>query len=585
MRSLFWAGVVFLLAAILLQVATDAPRSGELTLLTVADAANGGRGGTADVRLEIRPGTGAVFIDSFPLTRLDTQASTRYAQQVACDHLGVDCAAYDFYYTIRANTAVVGGPSAGGAMAVLTAAVLDGIPVNRSIAMTGTINSGGVIGPVSGVRAKIDGARRAGIATVLIPVLTGPENETSNVTLGPLARGVVPELSTVEVTVVAVGTLDEALSEFTGRPGRPAPAPPIPPPEYSARMRAIGDGICARNDDLRSRVAQRRLAYQDPNNYTRRIAAVLPDEGYARASLCFSQNIELGTVIAQDLTEDGREALLAEVLLRVAAVDNRTAPISTVGDLEVAAIVRERTSEALDAIGGINVSDPASAGDLAYADERVRSAESWSGLYGMPGAPLRIDDERVRRACLAKIAEADERINYVRVYAPGALAAAEDSLARAYASDADPVLCILHAAKATADANLIAGAIAVDSSRVDALLAEKLAAGERVLAERQAHGSFPILAYSYWRYAGQLRDDAPYSALTFAEQALELATLDMYFPRNGSWRLSPSLAQPLVFFFYGAAFALGISLLLWHAKALEGPARHRCRAGPSREKR
>ena len=593
-KILLTLGVLFLILAFVAHLSMTGPRTGELTLLTVADTSTGAMGGTANLRLEVRPGTGAIFIDSFPLTRIDTQASTRYAQQVACDHLDIDCLQYDFYYTIRANTAVVGGPSAGGAIAVLTAAVLADLPIDRSIAMTGTINSGGVIGPVAGVRAKIKGARQAGITTVLIPVLTGPENGTAipdlntsdagNITdeelFGPLPRGLVPELAEPGVEVFAVGTLDEALTAFTGRDPSPAPAPLVPPPQYAERMRAIGDGLCARNEELRSQASRQGLAYEDTNNYTRRIAAVPASEGYARASLCFSQDVEIATIIARAMTPAQQETLARDVRSRIedarVTVENTT--LRTVGDLEVAAIVRERIAQAQSLLDGRNRTDlNASAADIAYANERVRSAQSWTALLGMPGAPLQMDEDRLRRTCLAKIAEADERISYVRVYAPGAVDSASESLRLAYASDSDPVLCILHAATAVADANLITGVIAVDASRVDDLVDEKLAAAERVLAERQAHGAFPILGYSYWQYASRLREDAPYSALTFAEQSLELATLDMYFPaERASWRLPPEAATGIVFFSYGAAFVVGIALLLWPTPAMP-PKRRRHR--------
>lgn len=580
-RILLIAGIVLLCIAVGVQFMTESTRSGELTLLTVSETGDGmERGGTATVHLDVVPGTGAIFIDSFPLTRLDTQASTRYANQVACDYLDIDCSKYDFRYTIRANTAVVGGPSAGGAITVLTAAVLDRRTLDEKIAMTGTINSGGVIGPISGVRAKIDGARRAGITTVLVPLLSGPENETVvNSTaplasvpqpgIGPFERGPIAALSSKEVTVIAVGTLDEALALFTHREQSPALPEPVAPPEYANRMRDISAEICARNVLLRAEVERRDLTYDDPNNFTRRIEATPLDAGYPRASLCFSQDIELNALIVKDMSLQERRTLAREVRARIIEVENRTeqTKILTVGDLEVSAIVRERISEARETMKDVDVDEKNSSADIAYADERIRSAGSWSALFGMPGAPLRVDDDQLRRACLAKIAEADERLSYVRLYAPAAVESAEEELSLAYRSDSEPVLCILHAAKATAHANLIASAIAVDPSRVDALVMEKIDAGERVLASRQADGSFPILAYSYWRYADWLRDDAPYSALTFAEEALELSTLDMYFPENDvSWRLPIDAAAPIIFFCYGAAFALGLALLLWPAE-------------------
>ena len=95
---------------------------GHLTLLTVAEIDGDiaeGQGGTADLYLEIQPGSGQIFIDTYPLTRLDTQSSTRYAKPsgVQLCRRGF-VSRYDFFYTIRADSSVVGGPSAGGAIAV-----------------------------------------------------------------------------------------------------------------------------------------------------------------------------------------------------------------------------------------------------------------------------------------------------------------------------------------------------------------------------------------------------------------------------------------------------------------------------------
>ena len=91
---------------------------GHIGLLTVAESSDNStpeHGGVADLYLVIKKGTGRIFIDSFPLSKLDTQITTRFASEIACDFLDKDCSQYDFFYTIRANSAIVGGPSAGAA--------------------------------------------------------------------------------------------------------------------------------------------------------------------------------------------------------------------------------------------------------------------------------------------------------------------------------------------------------------------------------------------------------------------------------------------------------------------------------------
>ena len=61
------------------------------------------------------------------------------------------------------------GPSAGAAMAVGFIAMFKGDHIQQGIAMTGTIEPGGKIGPVGSIPDKIRAAAREGYRTVLVP--------------------------------------------------------------------------------------------------------------------------------------------------------------------------------------------------------------------------------------------------------------------------------------------------------------------------------------------------------------------------------------------------------------------------------
>jgi len=140
---------------------------GHITLLAVSEATQ--TGSTADLYIRTQEGSGGVYIETFPLTKLDTQLSTRFAEQIACDFLEKDCTTTDFFYTIRSDATILGGPSAGAAIAVATVAMLDNLELNESVAISGTINVGGLIGPVGSLVSKIDAAQKQGITKVLIP--------------------------------------------------------------------------------------------------------------------------------------------------------------------------------------------------------------------------------------------------------------------------------------------------------------------------------------------------------------------------------------------------------------------------------
>lgn len=99
------------------------------------------------------------------------------------------------------------GPSAGAAMAVGFIALFKGEHLQRGIALTGTIEPNGQIGPVGNISDKIRAAAREGYRTVLVP-------------RGQIldARWNLKELGfQLNVTVQEVTTIDEAYQLMTGQ--------------------------------------------------------------------------------------------------------------------------------------------------------------------------------------------------------------------------------------------------------------------------------------------------------------------------------------------------------------------------------
>ncbi|HSF68209.1 MAG TPA: S16 family serine protease [Nitrospiraceae bacterium] len=99
------------------------------------------------------------------------------------------------------------GPSAGAAMAVGFIALFKGDRIQRGIALTGTIEPEGQIGPVGGIPDKIRAAAREGYRTILVP--RGQIHD---------ARWNLNELGfQLNVTVKEVDTIDEAYLLMTGQ--------------------------------------------------------------------------------------------------------------------------------------------------------------------------------------------------------------------------------------------------------------------------------------------------------------------------------------------------------------------------------
>ena len=130
-----------------------------------------GMGVIAKLTTRIRPGSGLVLVSiNDVLAEPDTLHSARSAARVAGNYAKINISDYDIIYSIDVNATVIGGPSAGLAMAVSTVLALRNESINNSIMMTGTINSDGSVGPVSAIAAKAEASKRAGTSMFLVPL-------------------------------------------------------------------------------------------------------------------------------------------------------------------------------------------------------------------------------------------------------------------------------------------------------------------------------------------------------------------------------------------------------------------------------
>lgn len=538
--------LLFLLAcaAMLLIPRAFTPRTGHLVLLTVATAGNESLGGTADLYLELRSGVGNVYIATFPFTKLDTQISTRFAKEIACSIVDDSCDRYDFFYTIRADSSIVGGPSAGAAIAALTASLLERRQVPAGVAMTGTINAGGLIGPVSGMQEKVDAAAQDGVQLVIVPALKDLEgNETLEVP--------------ANLTLVEVSTLQEALAAMHGEPLVVDNQTLRIPESYSSLMQAVAGQLCDRSEELRSQLGEdvwQELLFNDSEGFLAD-AALAGEEGwwYSKASYCFSANLRLRQLQLQlqNFTQVKLVSLAAEVndsiLERLQQLQEQE--LVTFSDLQTKAIVDERLREAQGYLQTGNVS----AYSVAYALERYRSAVVWSSFFSLPGKPLQLDESHVRFACEQKLAEVEERVSYLAVLSGSLFETEGEELAEAYRMRAagDYALCLFKASKAKAQLDVVLSGVGLSDEEYAVLLESRLLLARSVIGREIAEGRFPVMGYSYYEYAASLRGQDPYLAALFSSYALELSDLSIYFADRPSFarRVASALSEPLLFGF------------------------------------
>ena len=121
------------------------------------------------------------------------------------------------------------GPSAGVAMVTSIVSVLTGVPVRKSIAMTGEITLRGRVLPIGGLKEKMLAALRGGLTTVLIP----QENEKD--------LDDIPDNVKKDLTIISVDSVDDILKQ--------ALVKPLVPIKWTDEDEAALDQLGASDDD------------------------------------------------------------------------------------------------------------------------------------------------------------------------------------------------------------------------------------------------------------------------------------------------------------------------------------------------
>lgn len=536
------------------------PASARIPLLAVSvDEAGEERfGGIAYLNLRIVDGSGNVYIHSDPLTKIDTQASTTYAQRFACGYADVDCDRYDFLYSIESNAPIVGGPSAGSAAAAITYAVLTGQRIPQNVAVTGTISSGGVIGNVGGIPQKVEAAQRGGLRSVIIPYL-------SNFTE-----------SDERVDVIRAESLTDIIEGLGLQAPQRHDRDIIVPSSYRDTMRDVGAELCSEQDvpQLAFRTEAITTAYERIENLTRDAQrAYESGDYYTQASHCFNIRVQRYYLQIFDSTKDLSDAAAANTTITLIEANlsrsrevfdafSATLENPDLNDIQIYSIVEERHRESrtvgealIEEIGRESASsefrtrfDENTLFSTAYVLARIDSMESWMRFASFEkGSP--ISPRTLRQACARKLSAATELSEYTS-YITGMNTLDVSSIYTAH-QNADYAVCIYQASLLTARAETFLSTIGTQQDDLPELYEAKQKAAYDAIADQTNKGHFPVMAYSYYEYAQSLSDTNLPTALLYIENALSLAELDLYLEGD---------ARSIVRFDDGSklAFALGI---------------------------
>lgn len=199
---------------------------GTFVMMNLAAVDSNGNGVTTPIYVEATKGTGRTLVDIENLLFwADTQQSIRTARQVAGNVTGIDLNKYDLVYNIKANATLVGGPSAGAALAIATIAALEGKQPNSNVIITGTINHDGSVGPVGGILEKAGAAKQEGANIFLVPLTQSQDVVYQNVQhcekyggLDVCTTESIPQRVDIEnetgINIVEVGSIQDAESYF-----------------------------------------------------------------------------------------------------------------------------------------------------------------------------------------------------------------------------------------------------------------------------------------------------------------------------------------------------------------------------------
>lgn len=527
----------------------------DITLLALREGDDGKSGTVAKLKLQVIPGNERVYLETYPLTKVSTQASLRFAQQVACKELEVDCSMYDFLFSIESLPGIIGGPSAGSAATLLVSAALLNKSIPDEFALTGTINSGGTIGPVGGLKYKVQAAGNNGIKTVLLPKGTSDFKE-DNVSTDLVALG-----NKLNLSVREVATIRDVLS-IVLNVSKPLSSEKLSiTPWYEETMKSVANDLCERTKYLEASGGN----VSEVVNFTQRAKESIEEKAYySAASYCFRANLAY-------VEEDYKNANLSdkELVKQMLKIkyetdlllnETNSREIQTLTDVQTYMSVRERLDETLSLIrdaAKVVGKNESALSDIAYAQERLFSAKMWSRFFNGTDKSVVINEDRLKSACTSKIAEAEERFNYIVSVIPDALSTTREDIDAAYQKMAnkDYVMCLYTAAKAKATSNVLLNLMGVEESRFDEVIDLKLSIVKDDLLLAQKKGVFPIIAYSYYEYASSLKDYDRVSSLLFTEYALELSNFDIYFEKPIVKKLPEKsiLSNGVLAFFAGLA--------------------------------
>ena len=505
------------------------------------------------LNLRITKGEGNIFVNLNSYTELDTQISITNSQSTICSLLELPCSEFDFYYTFNDGSLVLKGPSASSSIGILVYSTINGIELDDSFAMTGNLNSNGIIGMVGGVEKKVERAREENFQRVYVPF--GSLNETT-----------INESNSKNNNFKIRESLDiiDVLREEFENQNIILQEDNFSLDSYTQTMKFISDELCE--------ISQNYLEIINTNNYSNissnnnEVQTSLNQinnsktanengEYYSKGSFCYSANIGLKNLInskklisEEEIIKEINE-LEEEISKKKREYNPKLFPmtLNSLNDIYTYLLLSNRIYEteeflnqsktslnnALNTNKNESLNTTQNQNDftttiqqLSLAQERFTTVEQWEEVFKTSSQKqAQLPYSRAQEICRLYISENKVLNELMKQYSIDVFNEQIKELDLLYSQN--PYLCIFNGMQTKGRMNTVIVGNSMNSNDVEKLIKEFQAIAQSRM-KFKSQGGVPLIPYISYEYSNTLLEVGnTQSALKFAQLALAYSELNI----------------------------------------------------------
>jgi len=446
------------------------------------------------------------------------------------------------------------GPSGNSGIGILISKTKNEEKINEKIAITGSLNSGGIIGNVGGVEQKIKVAQKNKFTKVLIPAFT-PENEIK-----------VENFTGIKVNRVL--DIVEAYNEFNGNEFE-IKTYEIKKDEYNELMKSLAKNICDRYENqlevinislIKENSTEEIYLNRSKESFEYSNSAMNLSKYYSAGSFCYNANINAKIIInmQSNISEENIDQMLNEkqsgfnIKMIELNTDEYQAKIKTINDFYSYIVLQDRIDEARETIktatkikfqkinksnndtnetqiklrNGLLLNQKINL--LSNAEERFETVLLWENFITNQGNQIIFNDEKLNNVCNNIQKQVTMKTTLLESYNINVL---NEEITK-FNSFGNPFsnnyLCIYKGLELNGKINTILNSIGIsDNSSQENI--KKIVEFTKSRLSLNSNGDFPLIPYIYTEYSEELlKNNDLGSAMLYANNALSYLDLNIF---------------------------------------------------------